>query len=205
MRNMKILILLSLSAIFALNGVGHAQKAKSKDTRNVWDYYKLVEKNLIPEGVGKPKILVKDIENGFLKIHADKDKLQLNVALFRKNNGEAILVVIARELIPEISTFSSAYVVYELSNEPGQKIEMEDVTGDVLPTLSGRENLELFNKKRKQKNVKAEFIVLDIKLPRKGQVIKFFARTMDGEETLEEKVKIYEMHLKDDKFVIVKN
>ena len=90
---------------------------------------------------------------------------------------------------------------FKLDKEGGGSVDFD--TDDVIPKISNRDILSLFNKKRSKKGLKAKSVSLRFKLPRKGRIIRVFGSNY-GEEDLEENVKLYELHLKQNKFFVVK-
>ncbi|NNE99875.1 MAG: hypothetical protein HKN25_12710, partial [Pyrinomonadaceae bacterium] len=90
----KIKIALTLLIIcFALAVINIcAQTGRKKDPRNVIDYFNLAIREFEDIKMDpRDRFAVKDLRNGYLKIQ--NDDFYQEVALFRKDNGAAILVI----------------------------------------------------------------------------------------------------------------
>lgn len=189
-----IILLLTTALCLAISFItAQAQTTRKKDKRNVLDYYKLaVEMMDDVKNYPRDKMTIKDLKNGYLKIEGVD--FYREVALFRKDNGAAILVIAMHAFFN--TDHLDAYEIYE--GESG--FRMFSVTKYVFPRLSNREELEIFNKKRPKGTEAAtgEIPVL-FELPRRGRVIR-----VKGYEDVIDFVKLYELHLKNDKFVIVR-
>ncbi|NNE98082.1 MAG: hypothetical protein HKN25_03575, partial [Pyrinomonadaceae bacterium] len=97
---------------------------------------------------------------------------------------------------PAAHTYSlEAYEIYEGESDMG----MIAVTKYVFPRLSGREEVDIYNKKRpKSSQAASDGLSVFYELPRRGRVIK-----VSGNDDANVLVKLFEMHLKNDRFVIV--
>ena len=84
--------LLTLGLVLLVSFVGaNGQSKMKKDSRNVLDYFNLAVQELEDvKNYPRDKFRVKDLKNGFLEI--ENDDFYRQVALFRKDNGKAILV-----------------------------------------------------------------------------------------------------------------
>ncbi len=167
-----------------------AQTKNKKDKLNVLDYYKLLPANanlLSPNILDDEytKIAVKDTKNGYLKIEGAFEGW-IEVALFRKKNGSAILLVGENSCGPACGTELNAY---KMVNG-----KMENVTNKMIPTISEDELREKFRRDRNDSN--AEMISYIFELPRYGTTIK-----INDDDT---GYLIYEIKWENDKFVIIR-
>ena len=185
-------ITLIFLSLIVNSGVVFAQA--KKDTRNVVDYYNLYVSSMIEEPDSTEKITIRDTKNGFLEILGDVTRRE--AALFRKDNGGALLLVAEYDCSSICYTELDAYEPYQ----DGTEMKMAPATLEVLPRLSRRENLEIFNKKRAKNQRAAVDVLVQQNLPRKGRIIQVLGTDLGNKF-----VKLYELHLKNDKFVIVRN
>jgi len=189
--------LLTLAAILMFSFVGaNGQSKVQKDSRNVLDYFNLAVQEIKDvKNYPRDKFRVKDLKNGFLEI--ENDDFYRQVALFRKDNGKAILVIATHGGGPAAHTYDlDAYEIYEGESDLG----IFSVTEKVFPRLAGRENVDIYNKKRpKEYEAAVDSVSEFFELPRRGRVIKVY-----GNEDANNLVKLYELHLKNDRFVIVR-
>ncbi len=99
---------------------------------------------------------------------------------------------------PAVHTDSlEAHEIYEGKSDFG----MVSVTKMVFPRLSEREEIDIYNRRR-PKGVEAATdggLPVIFELPRRGRIIK-----VSGNHDANELVKLYELHLKNDRFVIVR-
>ena len=172
------------------------QTSSKKDTRNVLDYFNLaVQKVEDVKNYPRDRFRVKDLKNGFLEIA--NDDFYRQVALFRKDNGDALLVIAEHGGGPAGYTDSlEAYEIYEGKSDS----RMVSVTRMVFPRLSGREELDLYNRKRPKDFEEADtWVGVLFELPRRGRII-----AVKGNLDANEVVTLYELYLKNDRFIIVK-
>lgn len=190
--NLLTLVVVLLFSFVGVNG----QSNIKKDSRNVLDYFNLAVREIEDvKNYPRDKFRIRDLKNGFLEIA--NDDFYRQVALFRKNNGDAILVIAEHGGGPAVYTDSlEAYEIYEGNSDFGMVV----VTKMVFPGVSGREELDLYNQKRPKEFEAAErSVAVMFELPRKGRVISVKGN-LDGNDL----VTLYELHLKNDRFVIVK-
>ena len=187
---MKYLFLLIL---ILTTSVGVAEAQAKKDSRNVMDYYKLLAGSgeLVTNGT---KITVSDVENGYLEVRGDE--IKRNISLFRKASGAAIVVVAEYDCF---FVCKSQLESYELDTS---ELDLGIMSSrlDALPRLSNRERLAIFNRKLAAVGGgKAKTVKITHQLPRNGKVIKVLG-SKDGKK----QILLYELHLEDDMFVIVR-
>lgn len=168
-----------------------AQKKSPKDKLNVLDYYKLlptdnndlISSNLLEKEY--TRITVEDIKNGYLKIEGAFEGW-IEVALFRKKNGQAILLIGENTCGPACGT--------ELYAFESVKGKMMNVSKKVLPKITEDDVVKQF--RHVKKDPEAEMISYLYVLPQYGTTIKI---TNDESGEL-----IYEIKWENDKFVIVR-
>ena len=167
--------------------------AQKKDKLNVLDYYRMIPDNALENETIKGKIIVSDIQNGYLKIEGLFEGF-IEAALFRKKNGSALLLIGETGCGPVCDTILTAY---DFSGK-----EMKNVTADILPFLSAEDAIIIYNQKKTDKDDNAEDINVPqiYELPRIGRVIKVKADTTFAPSD----ITLYELHFKNDKFVVVK-
>lgn len=187
-----MLIRILLTTVVIFGSVALAEAQRKTDSRNVVDYYNLYVSAMIEEPNPTEKITIRDTKNGFLEILGNFSRRE--VALFRKDNGGAILLVAEYDCNSICYTELDAYEPYQ----DGSEMKMAPVSHEALPRLSRRENLEIFNRKRSASTQSALDVLVQQNLPRKGRIIQVL-----GTELGKTFVKLYELHLKNDKFVIV--
>lgn len=185
-RNFTILAILFLVA-WSLNAV-QAQTSRENENPNVLDYYKLAISHDF-----ESKITIKDLKNGYLEIVHEDYKTE--VGLFRTSNGGALLLAAYHYCYEACYTELSAWAPYVNRSN----LDMRLATDDVLPRLSERENLEIFNTKKSKNEKHADEVFLIYQIPRGGKIIE-----VKGSGTGKNYVKLYELHLKDDMFVIIR-
>lgn len=170
-----------------------AVSAQKKDKRNVADYYMMLPGNALEDKASKGKTIVRDLKNGYLKIEGAFEGY-IEVALFRKKNGSAMLLVGATACGPVCDTEISGY---EMSGD-----ELVDVTEKVIPFLSTEDAADIYNRKKNAEDEDAEDapVPLVYGLPRYGRIIKVKADKTFAPSN----ITLYELHFKNDKFVIVR-
>ncbi len=194
MRNHIFTLQMYLLVLTAFASVTFAQKAKEKDTRNVLDYY-----NMAVNKDGKATFLKKDLKRGYLDAITD-DGLHV-VALFRKDDGSPVLLVHTNTGAPLMITGLEAFEVNDMDAK-----SLTPKTESVLPKLSNRENVEIFNGKINSKyrvtNEHDLNVIYDF--PAGNKVIEVKAGKIIDGVIGSGFIKIYELHLKNDKFVVVR-
>lgn len=172
----------------------HAQTTPKKDKLNVLDYYNLLgTEGPIDESYKPPAISKKDLKNGYLLLI--QEGMLTEVLLFRKNDGSAILLVaFSHPKDPRSLTDLQAYE----KNEQYPGAFLVRVTEKVLPRLSNRENLAIFNRKKPREVKIAKTIGVRYVPNASKKIVDVIG--IDPEKT---HVKLYELHLKTDKFVLV--
>jgi len=172
---------------------GVAEAQAKKDSRNVMDYYELLAGSgeLVTNGT---KITISDLKNGYMEVSGDE--MKRTVALFRKASGAAIVLVAEFDCI---FVCRSRLDSYELDTS---ELDFGIMSSgfDALPRLSNRESLAIFNRKSAAvSGGKAKTVNITHQLPRNGKVIKVLG-SKDGKKQL----LLYELHLEDDMFLIVR-
>jgi hypothetical protein len=167
-----------------------AQTKRQKDKRNVYDYYKILPENnnLLSSSILKSKdtkVVIKDTKNGYLKIEGAFEGW-IEVALFRRRNGSAVVVVGENTCGPVCGTDLSAYELIEG--------KLQNITEKVLPKITEDEVREIFRRNRKDPN--AEMVSFLYVLPRYGMRIKI-NEDVSGEL-------IYEIKWEDDMFEVIR-
>jgi len=182
-----------ITGLILFGSVALTEAQKKTDTRNVVDYYNLYVSSMDGNIDPTDKITIRDTKNGFLEILGEVARRE--VALFRKDNGGAILLVAEYDCSSICYTELNAYEPYI----DRSAMKMNEVTNQVLPRLSDRENLEILNKKSPRKNQPYLDVLVQQNLPRKGRIIQVLGTELGNKFT-----KLYELHLRNDKFVIVR-
>lgn len=171
-----------------------AQTKVKKDKRTVTDYFNLlIGKDLKKEGI-TPKFLVQDTKNGYIKTEISSETT-LEVVLFRKKNGEALIVSGMTSCGPVCQTEIEAYE-FEGNNE---KI----VTEKIIPAVSDEEMRKIYGYKKKNGDEgirENDLLPVVWELPRYGRTIKVRMDTTIAPS----KIMLYELHWKDDKFTVVR-
>jgi hypothetical protein len=170
-----------------------AVSAQKKDKRNVVDYYMMLPDNALEDEESKGKTIIRDIKNGYLKPEGAFEGY-IEVALFRKKDGSALLLVGKTGCGPVCDTEINGY---EMSGD-----ELVEVTEKVIPFLSTEDGIDIYNRKKTAEDEDAEDapVPLVYKLPRVGRIIRVKADTTFAPSD----ITLYELHFKNDKFVIVK-
>lgn len=202
MKMRQITILITL--FFLLHSVQelYSQPPAKKDGLNVIDYYYLLTFEKVDSDSG---LAIKDLENGVLVFSSDKGERE--VSLFRKDDGTPILVVIGSRCD---KTCKDSIEAFEPGFVDSKPVGMDRVTNDVLPRLSNRENRKIFKSKRVDNGEEPLGIHIDYRTSNFQNAIDY--RTSNIPNTIEifggaagEKyLKLYEMRLINDKFVIVR-
>ena len=188
MRNRFLRLLVFL--IFATVVTTVAQDGKV--SLDVLDYYKnSISSDLPTLSKLESEITVKDLKNGYLKI--ENDSFSREVVLFGKDSANPFLIVVIRYCDP---TNNSQLLASVFSLE-GSELKHGMGDNEVLPRLSDRENLEIFNSKRETKGKNAKEIFIDYEVLQGGKLIR-----VKGSETGKNYLKLYDLRLDKDTFVI---
>lgn len=187
----KCLVLL----IFLFIGIICTAEAQDKEvSRNVLDYYRSsisFDKPTLAKL--ESEIVVKDLKNGYLKI--ENEHYVNEVVLFGANSAEPFIIVVTHYCDPICNSELRASI-FSLEDSKVKSFGADD---EILPRLSTRENLEILNSKRSKGNTNAKNIFVVYEISQGGKVIK-----VKGSDTGESYLKLYEMHLDNDMFVVVK-
>ena len=194
MKNRKLAFLMILfTLVFSVNK-HYSQSKVEKDKLNIMDYYSLF---LTERADSDPNLAIKDLENNYLMFSFSSGR-DREVSLFRGKDEKPILVVI--DYSCSLSTCEDLIDAYEPILEKLKPVAMQRVTDEVLPRLSERENRRIFKSKRIDNGKEPKEIRIDYRLYETGNTIQVFAGAKG-----EKYIKLYEMHLTKDKFVIIRN
>ena len=193
MRNKSFILLM----LILIGTIGIANAQRKKDDRNVLDYYKLLPSDMVALPLGKhqktadkesgmeTKISIEDIKNGYLRLQGAYDGW-VEVALFRKKNGDPLLVVAENGCGPACGT---ELTFFEFSN--GKMIDVSRKVAFVY--VENEIDNKLVRRYGKQEDTYYGD-VLEV-LPRNGTTIKTVLEN-------EKEGLLFEIEWKNDKFVV---
>lgn len=183
---------------FSLTGI-QAQTKQKIDKRNILDYYNLMSENILEHSKENSQITLLSKKSGYMEVKISDPAKWTFIALFRKDDGSPLLLVSHQD----ICSSSEGCFHYLEAYEIDEFDSFTSVEEQVFPSLSIRENLEIFNSKLPKGSRKASEVNLKYKLPLNGRIIKVIGIEFD-EVDKGRVVELYELHLKNDKFVIVR-
>ena len=181
---------LSIMILLFLPVYGLSQQSQIRDRKTVLDYYRLISKEYEQVRASKSeKLTIKDLPNGYLQY--DTDYYQKQIALYRKTDRTALVLV----GITTGGIASTDLFAFEYCSACSSK-KMVDVTLDVIPRLSSRENRDILRSKSGTQT-RATYAAIAYQLPAKGRLIRVLGSNEEKQD-----VELYSLTFQGDHFVI---